>query len=74
MIFQVKIKIFILEGLCKIIFFIQKEVRIGPSKKEKFDFKKKKENTLASLNEVENFLFNYKHFIKYVKLYNWFRK
>lgn len=42
-------------------------------KKKKFDFKKKKENTLASLNEVENFLFNYKHFIRYVKLYKWFR-
>lgn len=36
-------------------------------------FKKKKENTLASLNEVENFLFNYKHFMKYVKLYKFFR-
>lgn len=45
----------------------------NPSKKNKFDFKKKKENTLASLNEVENFLFNYKHFIKYVKLYKLFR-
>jgi len=43
------------------------------TKKNKFDFKKKKENTLASLNEVENFLFNYKHFIKYVKLYKLFR-
>lgn len=42
-------------------------------KKNKFDFKRKKENTLASLNEVENFLFNYKHFIKYVKLYKLFR-
>lgn len=43
------------------------------SKKNKFDFKQKKENTLASLNEVENFLFNYKHFMKYVKLYKLFR-
>lgn len=42
-------------------------------KKKKFDFKTKKENTLSSLNEVENFLFNYKHFIKYVKLFRWFR-
>lgn len=48
----------------------------GNEKKEKskkFDFKKKKENTLASLNEVEHFLFNYKHFMKYVKLYKFFR-
>lgn len=43
------------------------------NKKKKFDFKKKKENTLSSLNEVENFLFNYKHFLKYVKLYRWFK-
>lgn len=42
-------------------------------KKGKFDFKKKKENTIASLNEVENFLFNYKHFIKYVKLFKLFK-
>lgn len=41
--------------------------------KKSFDFQKRKENTLASLNEVENFLFNYKHFIKYVKLYKLFR-
>ena len=40
---------------------------------EKLSFKKRKENTLASLNEVENFLFNYKHFMKYVKLYKFFR-
>ena len=42
-------------------------------KKSKFDFNQKKENTLASLNEVEHFLFNYKHFMKYVKLYKWFK-
>ena len=39
----------------------------------KFDFKKKKENTLASLYEVENFLFNYKNFMRYVKLYKLFK-
>lgn len=42
-------------------------------KKNKIDFKHKKENTLNSLNEVEHFLENYKQFIKYVKLYKWFR-
>lgn len=41
--------------------------------KNKFDFKKKKENTLSSLCEVENFLFNYKNFIRYIKLYKLFR-
>lgn len=40
---------------------------------EKLTFKKRKENTLASLNEVENFLFNYKHFMRYVKLYKLFK-
>ncbi len=40
---------------------------------KKVNFKKRKENTLTSLNEVENFLFNYKHFIKYVKLYKLFK-
>lgn len=42
-------------------------------KPERIPFKKRKENTLASLNEVENFLFNYKHFIRYVKLYKFFK-
>lgn len=47
----------------------------GNNKKEnKFNFKKKKENTLASLYEVENFLFNYKNFIKYLKLYKIIKK
>lgn len=44
-----------------------------PKTNKKFNFKEKKENTLASLNEVENFLFNYKHFMKYVKLYKFFK-
>lgn len=43
------------------------------SKDTKMSFKKRKENTLASLNEVENFLFNYKHFMRYVKLYKFFK-
>lgn len=43
------------------------------SKKKKFDFKTKKENTLNSLNEVEHFLYDYKHFVKYMKLYKWFK-
>lgn len=42
-------------------------------KPEKIPFKKRKENTLASLNEVERFLGNYRHFMKYVKLYRFFR-
>ena len=36
-------------------------------------FKKRKENVLTSLQEVENFLFNYKHFMRYVKLYKFFK-
>ena len=44
-----------------------------PQANKKISFKKRKENTLASLNEVENFLFNYKHFMRYVKLYKLFK-
>lgn len=57
------------------LFYARGEDKKIPSKpkKNKFDFKKKKENTLASLNEVEHFLYNYKHFMKYVKLYKWFK-
>lgn len=39
----------------------------------KFNFAKRKENTLSSLNEVEHFLYNYKNFIKYIKLYKLFK-
>ena len=39
----------------------------------KFNFAKMKENTLSSLNEVEHFLYNYKNFIKYIKLYKIFK-
>ncbi len=38
-------------------------------KKIKFDFKKKKDNTIRSLNEVENFLCDLKGLFKYIKLY-----
>ena len=38
-------------------------------KKIKFDFKKKKENTIHSLFEVEHFLSDFKRFSKYAKLY-----
>lgn len=44
-----------------------------PKSNNKLGFKKRKENTLASLNEVENFLFNYKHFMRYIKLYKLFK-
>lgn len=38
-------------------------------KKKKFDFNKKKENTIKSINEVESFLRNFKNMSKYIKLY-----
>ena len=38
-------------------------------KKKKKGFDLYKKNTLNSLNEVENFLRDFNHFIKYVKLY-----
>ena len=34
------------------------------------NFNQKKENTICSLYEVENFLCNFKNFTKYIKLYN----
>ena len=43
------------------------------SKKKKFDFKIKKENTLNSLSEVEHFLQDYKYYSKYIKLFKWFK-
>lgn len=36
---------------------------------KKFDFKKKKDNTIKSLTEVENFLKNIKNISRYIKLY-----
>lgn len=38
-------------------------------KKVKFDFCKKKDNTIRSLNEVEHFLCDLKDLGKYIKLY-----
>lgn len=40
-----------------------------PPKKKKFKFKHYKDNTLKSLKEVEDFLGDFRRFIKYVKLY-----
>ena len=44
------------------------------NKKEKFDFKKRKENTVHSLFEVEHFLHDFKNVLKGVKLYQIFKK
>ena len=40
-----------------------------PPKKKKLNFKTCKKNTINSLNEVEHFLRDFNHFLKYVKLY-----
>lgn len=37
--------------------------------KNKINFMNLKNNTMCSLNEVEYFLNNFSHFLKYVKLY-----
>lgn len=37
--------------------------------KEKFNFAQKKNNTIKSLTEVENFLHDFKKIGKYIKLY-----
>ena len=46
----------------------KKEIK-KPSNKKKFDFKKCKNNTLCSLNEVECFLNHFSDFCRYIKLY-----
>lgn len=45
------------------------ECRGDSGKKEKFDFKKTKENTVNSLFEVEHFLRDFKQIAKGIKLY-----
>ena len=40
-----------------------------PSKNNKLSLKEKKENTISSLFEIENFLRNFKNIFKYIKLY-----
>ncbi len=44
------------------------------NRKEKFNFKEKKENTVHSLFEVEHFLCNFKNICKGIKLYGILRK
>lgn len=46
------------------------EKKPSPPKKKKLSFKSCKKNTVKSLHEVEHFLRNFNHFVKYVKLYN----
>ncbi len=48
--------------------------RDGSPKKEKFNFKEKKENTVHSLFEVEHFLHNFGNICKGLKLYQILRK
>ncbi len=41
-----------------------------PEKSETFDLKKKKENIICSLKEVECFLNDFHKLVNYIKLYN----
>ena len=43
-------------------------------KKNKYNLKQKKENTICSLYEVENFLRNFSYFFKSIKLYKLLKK
>lgn len=45
------------------------EKKHPPQKNKKLNFKTCKKNTINSLNEVEHFLRDFKHFSKYIKLY-----
>ena len=47
----------------------QKDEYRSARKKNKKDFNIYKKNTIKSLNEVEHFLRDFNHFMKYVKLY-----
>ena len=47
---------------------------MNSNKKEKFDFKKRKETTVASLFEVEHFLCNFKNVVKGIRLYQILKK
>ena len=42
--------------------------------KKKFDFNLYKKNTINSLNDVEYFLKNFNHLVKYLKLYSILKK
>ena len=50
-----------------------KNSKIKPPEKKKVTFKQMRKNTVSSLNDVEKFLGDFKHFIKYVKLYKLFK-
>lgn len=45
------------------------EKKTCPPRKKTLNFKTCKANTINSLNEVEHFLRDFKHFSKYLKLY-----
>ena len=47
---------------------------IKKEQKEKFDFKKRKENTLNSLLQVEHFLGDFRNVMKGLKLYKIIKK
>ena len=51
------------------LIFNNREALPPPPKKNKFDFKKIKNNTFNSLKEVEYFLYDFKRFSNYIKLY-----
>ena len=52
--------------------YVEKSKKKG--KTTKFNFKKKKDNTIKSLQEVENFLGNLKKTCKYINIYNILKK
>ena len=47
--------------------------RDNKPKKNKINFTEKKNNTINSLNEVEGFLNDFKHFKRYIHLYKFFK-
>lgn len=49
--------------------YIENRGETPPPQKTKFDFKKIKNNTSNSLNDIEHFLCDIHNFWKYIKLY-----
>lgn len=46
----------------------------NPPQKKSFNFNLYKKNTINSLNDVEHFLNNFRHYSKYFKLYKIMKK
>ena len=58
-----------MNNLCK----VNRKKTEKRGEKSPLTFKKAKNNTIKSINEVGCFFYNFSHFLKYVKLYKIFK-